>query len=71
MIDIILEKFSIRIKKLRNEKGISQEEFAHEINMNRSYYGKIETGSINITLQNIQKIADGFDITLSELFKGM
>ena len=60
-----------RIKALRQQAGISQEKFALKIGMDRTYYASVEAGKRNIAIQNIKKIADGFGITLSELFKGM
>ena len=63
--------FALRIKKLRQEKGYSQEKFALKIDMDRTYYASVESGKRNISLKNIKKIADGFEITLEELFKNM
>lgn len=39
--------------------------------MDRSYYASIETGRRNVTLKMLAKIANGFGITLSELFEGL
>lgn len=60
-----------RIKALRQQAGISQEKFALKIGMDRTYYASVEAGKRNIAIQNIKKIADGFGVTLSELFKGI
>lgn len=57
-----------RIKELRNKKGFSQEKFALQIGMDRTYLASVESGNRNISICNIKKIADGLDITLSELF---
>lgn len=57
-----------RIKELRNKKGLSQEKFALQIGMDRTYLASVESGNRNISICNIKKIADGLDITLSELF---
>lgn len=64
-------RFGERIKQLRLSKGISQEKFALSIDMDRTYYASVESGKRNISIINIQKIANGLDITLEELFKGM
>ncbi len=37
--------------------------------MDRTYYSSVENGERNLSLKNIKKIANGFGITLSELFK--
>ena len=68
---MITEEFGQRIKKIRNGVGMSQEKFALEIGMDRTYYASVEAGKRNISLKNIKKIADGFGVTLSELFKGL
>lgn len=68
---MITEEFGNRLKELRTKNGMSQEKFSLEIGMDRTYYASVENGKRNIALQNIKKIADGFGITLSELFQGM
>ena len=68
---MILNEFALRIKKLRLEQGISQEKFALKIDMDRTYYASVEAGKRNISLKNIKKIADGFEMSLEELFKNM
>lgn len=70
-INLITQKLGKRIKELRLAKGISQEKFALSINMDRTYYASVENGKRNISIINIEKIANGFGITLSELFKSL
>ena len=62
------KSFGLAIKELRTEIGISQEKFALLIDMDRTYYASVESGNRNISLNNIQKIADGFSISISDLF---
>ena len=64
-------EFGKRIKKLRNETGLSQEKFALKIGMDRTYYDSMESGKRNISLQNIEKIANGFGIPISQLFSDL
>lgn len=68
---MLLTKFGLRIKMLRSEKGLSQEKFALSIDMDRTYYASVESGKRNISLNNIGKIANGLNITLEELFRGL
>ena len=70
-MSVVLEEFASRIKKLRTAMGLSQEKFALKIEMDRTYYASIEAGKRNVSLKNIKKIADGFQISLEELFKDM
>lgn len=68
---MITKKFGERIRELRTQRNMSQEKFALQIDMDRTYLASVESGKRNISLENISKIADGFEITLEELFKGM
>lgn len=68
---MITKKFGERIKELRNAKGFSQEKFALLIDMDRTYYASVESGKRNISINNINKIAIGLGVSLSELFKDM
>ena len=68
---MIKEALGTRIKELRKKSGLSQEQFALKINMDRTYLASVESGKRNISLLNIKKIADGFNISLSELFDGV
>ena len=63
--------FGQRIQSLRKELGLSQERFALSISMDRTYYASVEAGKRNISLANIEKIANGFHIPISELFEGL
>lgn len=68
---MITNDFGNRIKELRNKTGLSQEKFALQIGMDRTYYASVEAGRRNISICNIKKIADGLNVSLSELFKGL
>ncbi len=67
----IKERFGNRVKELRKAHNLSQEKFALQIDMDRTYLASIESGKRNISLENINKIANGFSISLEELFKNM
>ena len=64
---MITKKFGNRVQSLRKEKKLSQEKFALLIGMDRTYYASVESGKRNISIKNIEKIANGFDISISEL----
>ena len=68
---MITKKFGERVKELRTKSNMSQEKFAIHIDMDRTYLASVESGKRNISLENINKIAVGFSITLEELFKGL
>ena len=68
---MITETLGQRIRELRNNKGISQEKFALSIGMDRTYFASVEAGKRNISIVNIEKIAHGLDVSLSELFQDL
>ena len=65
---MITVTFGNKVRELRLKAGFSQEKFALRIGMDRTYYSSVETGKRNISLRNIKKIADGLNLSLSELF---
>lgn len=65
----ILKKFGERVRQLRKEKEISQEELADRAGLHRTYIGMIERAEKNITLINIEKIANALEVDLTELLK--
>lgn len=61
--------FGKRVRQLRRAKGFSQEAFAHSIKLDRSYFGSVERGERNISLENICLIADGLGVAPAELLR--
>lgn len=57
-----------RIREIRKAKGYSQESFANEIGMGRSYYGGVERGDRNVAAINIVKIARHLNVQVGDLF---
>ena len=68
---MITKEFGQRLKELRQETGLSQDKIALKISMDRTYYASVEAGRRNISLENIKKIADGFGVSLSQLFENL
>ena len=68
---MITDKIGNRIRELRSRTGLSQEKFAQKIGMDRTYFASVELGKRNISIVNIEKIANGLEISLSELFDGI
>lgn len=61
----------LRIRKLRDQRGWSQEEFAAICGINRSYMGRIERGELNVTLDSLEKVAKGLSVSVSALLRGI
>jgi transcriptional regulator with XRE-family HTH domain len=60
--------FGLRVKELRARSGISQEVLAYRSGLDRSYIGGVERGQRNISLDNIQKIAEALNVTIEYMF---
>lgn len=65
----ILVKFGEKVRIVRKERGFSQEELAHKADLHRTYIGMIERAEKNITLINIEKIANALEINIKELLQ--
>ncbi|EIW90150.1 transcriptional regulator [Alishewanella agri BL06] len=63
MKDPRLVAFGERVRKLRKEKGLSQEALADLAGIERSYMGHIERGDQNITLIKIFQIAEALEMS--------
>lgn len=62
------EAFGNRVRALRNERDLSQEDLAHLAGLDRSYMGGVERGQRNVSLDNIHRIADALGLSPRELF---
>jgi transcriptional regulator with XRE-family HTH domain len=70
-LEKIRRALGARVRALRKAKKFSQEEFAFECELSRTYMGSVERGERNISIDNIAKIADALGITASELLQGV
>ena len=64
----IIHVFGTNLKKHRTSLGLSQEEFAEQCGMHRTYVSAIECFRRSISLENIQRIADALGIETYQLF---
>lgn len=60
--------FGNNLRKFREKKNMTQEEFAESCDITRAYYGRLERGEHSITIDLCQNIADFLGIHISELF---
>lgn len=68
MNDILL-RFGLRLKGLRQERGLTQEQLAKLCGLHKNYIGMIERGERNPSLINIDIIAKGLEISIADLMK--
>jgi transcriptional regulator with XRE-family HTH domain len=64
---IYLKKLGARIKTLRLEKGMSQLDLGVSMDNYAEQVGRIERGQLNVTICTLKKIAEGLEISLSDL----
>ena len=67
--DNFLKELSFKIRRIRNQKGISIEKLAYQIEMPFSQVARIERGEVNPTIQPIKDIADELKVGLSEFLQ--
>ena len=64
----IKEKLWKRVKELRKKKWLSQEKFSFESKLHRTYISNLERWKLNISVENIEKVAVGLKIEIKDLF---
>lgn len=62
-----LRAIGAAIRRMRKDLGLSQEAFADEVGIDRSYMGGIERGEHNLALMNLLKISKALRLPLSQL----
>jgi transcriptional regulator with XRE-family HTH domain len=67
----VRQKLGARIRRLREQRGWSQETFAHESGFARSFTSGLELGKKDIRLSTILKLSRVFGLSISQLFKNL
>jgi len=65
----VKQKIGQRIRELREVQGMSQKELSYVADLDRSYIASVENGQRNISIVNIEKIANALGVTLEVFFK--
>lgn len=60
-------RFAAQMLRLRLERGWSQEELASRANLHRNYIGQVERGSVNLGLDNVERIAQALEVNVMTL----
>ena len=66
---ILREIFSNNMRKIRMQKGLSQEDLAFSSGLHRTYISDVERATRNISIDNIEKIARALDVAPDKLLK--
>jgi len=64
----VLTRLGDRIRKLRKARDWTQAEIAERVGIDRSFLADVERGKRNVSILNLEIIAHGFKISLSQLF---
>jgi len=65
----IEERVGSKIKEFRSKKNISQEELAFRSELHRTYISSVELGKRNISIRNLEKLANALEINIKKLFE--
>lgn len=65
-----LKEISLRLKQLRKERELNQDQVAKMLEITRAAYGKIETGVNEVTVRHVLKLSDYYDVSLDWLLTG-
>ncbi len=63
------EVFAANLRRLRNAKGVSQDDLAHEANVSRSYLSQLEKGTFYASLNVVGRLSAALDVEPAELLK--
>ncbi|TCL71545.1 helix-turn-helix protein [Hydrogenispora ethanolica] len=67
MAEDIRKLFGKNLRKIRGAQKISQEELAFRCGLHRTYVSSVERGERNISLENIQKLAEALEVSMKDL----
>lgn len=69
-MDSISETIGERIKYLRKEKGLSQEELGNAIGLTQNNISKMENGDVSLTIDNLLLLSSFFNVTTDYICTG-
>ena len=64
---VLLKKVGARIVQIRKEKGMTQQELAATLNYDKSNMSRLESGTVNLRIATLYKVAKALNISLQEL----
>ena len=65
----ITKKLGQNIKKIRTQKGMSQGDICRALDMDRGYMSAIENGKKNVTIKQLERLAEALSVPPSQLLK--
>ena len=67
--ETLARRFGELVRRLRQERGYSQEEFSFRVGLHQTYISSVERGERNVTIQTADRIAKALGTTLADLFE--
>ena len=64
----IRRRVGLRMRELRQDRGLTQEAVANSIGLSRNYYVDVENGRRNVSIVNLERIAKGLGVSLPDFF---
>jgi transcriptional regulator with XRE-family HTH domain len=65
----LIQKFGNNLRRLREQKNLSQEELCYLANLSKNQIGKIERGEVNATISTVFALSKALQLDISELFR--
>lgn len=69
MMAELAQRLGERIRQLRKQKGLSQEQLGELAGLHTNYIGQIERGEKNLTIETLDKVVSGLQVSLEEVFR--
>ena len=66
--EVVIKNLGKRLRELRNKTGLSQEAFADNVGLDRTYISGIERGVLNPSVRNLARIASELNVNVAVLF---
>ncbi|BFH71608.1 MAG: helix-turn-helix transcriptional regulator [Paenibacillus dendritiformis] len=66
---MLLKLIGERLRYLRKRNNLTQEELAEKAGLNSSYIGSVERGDRNISIETLEKLIHGLNVTPAEMFQ--
>ncbi len=63
-----MSRLGLRISQIRAIRGLSQRRFADMIELDRATLSRIESGIGNPTMETLERIAEGLEVDVADLF---
>ena len=63
------EVFATNLRRMRHEKGLSQDDLAYAAEVSRSYLSQLEKGTFHVSLKVIGRLAEALDVEPAEMLR--